>query len=170
MGDVRAVGVNLHGENIQRSASIKELKTFCSCLFSFPWWPIHLGSAGNSPVEKWEGCGPPEGTQMLESTQHIGNVVRIFFFPEIVVLQPSTEPICSLRWRSSDDDKYSRTVCGEPLWVRWRLMMATLAKLVAKAITGTKWKISAFPFQAYQYQVVPVLLKVPGAWLSACDG
>lgn len=47
--------------------------------------------------------------------------------------------------------------------------MAILAKLVANPIRGAKWKIPAPPFQAYQYQVVPVLLRVPGAWLSACD-
>lgn len=37
--------------------------------------------------------------------------------------------------------------------------------LVAKPVVGMKWKIPA-PFQ---YQIVPVL-RVPGAWLFACNG
>lgn len=48
--------------------------------------------------------------------------------------------------------------------------MATLTKLVVNPLTGTKCKIPAPPFQAYQYQVVAVLLRVPRAWLSACGG
>lgn len=78
MADVHAVGVHLHGENVQRSANIKGL--LCSCFFSFPWCPIQLGSAGNSPVEKWEGHGPPEGAPRLRSTQYIRNIARIYFF------------------------------------------------------------------------------------------
>lgn len=38
--------------------------------------------------------------------------------------------------------------------------------LVAKPVVGMKWKITAPPFQ---YQIVPVL-RVPGAWLFACNG
>lgn len=51
----------------------------CSCLCGFPWWPIQRGSAGNSPVEKWEGHSPPEGAPRMKSTQHIWNIARIFF-------------------------------------------------------------------------------------------
>lgn len=79
VADVHAVGAHLHGKNVQRSANIKGLKTLCSCLLSFPWWPIQLGSAGNSPAEKWEGHGPPEMAPRLKNTQHIRNVARIFF-------------------------------------------------------------------------------------------
>lgn len=78
------MGVHLDRENVQRSANIKGL--LCSCLFSFPWWPIQLGSAGNSHVEKWEGHGLPEGAPRLKSTQYIRNIARIFLFPEIFVL------------------------------------------------------------------------------------
>ena len=66
--------------------------------------------------------------------------------------------------------EFFRVVCGEPLRVRLGLMVATLARLVAKPIMGMKWKIPAPPFQACRYRVVPVLLRMPGAWLSACNG
>lgn len=42
--------------------------------------------------------------------------------------------------------------------------------LVAKPIVGMKWKIPDPPFQACQYQAVAVLLRMPGAWLSAHNG
>lgn len=49
------------------------------------------------------------------------------------------------------------------------LMVATLARFVVKPVVGMKWRIPAPPLQSCWYQVVPVL-RMPGAWFSACDG
>lgn len=64
---------------------------------------------------------------------------------------------------------FSREGYGEPLQVRVGLMVATLARLVVKPVVGMKWRIPAPPLQSCWYQVVPVL-RMPGAWFSACDG
>lgn len=42
--------------------------------------------------------------------------------------------------------------------------------LEAKPVVGMKWEISAPCFQACQYQDVPFLVEMPGAWLFACNG